>query len=204
MNVPGSELSPEVKSIMDRIIASDDAIRQSEKERAYFTPDLTKLGATESQQSEINKLADEATQTAISEMQAKSMRDIKWLDNARSEKIKELQREGRDLRSTQEMEARKEVLSQRVYRAISFLTGKIREEDKLPKKITTKQSEHVDSSSDDLLAAISKLGGLNKSEVFSEYGLDKKAKIKSKEQARVSLKKLTEMHDAIVQATIFD
>ncbi|TRC00235.1 hypothetical protein FEA57_14030, partial [Mannheimia haemolytica] len=73
-----------------------------------------------------------ATADAIEDLQARGLRDLQWIRNARGREIKRLQREAGVQRAQIRMEARREVMSQPVYRAWQFLTGKISEADKLP------------------------------------------------------------------------
>jgi hypothetical protein len=122
----GSELTPEVRGVFDRLLASDDAIRQTEAARGYYPLDLSKSGATDKQQADYAALGDQATQDAIGDMQARSMRDMKWASNAKSKALKALQREANGERNTIRDEVTKEVSNQPVERARTFLkSGKI-------------------------------------------------------------------------------
>ena len=88
---------------------------------------------------------------------------MKWLDGARSRALKRLQKHVASLREEAEMQARREVMTQPVYRAWQFLTGKVGEESQLPKPPKRKSDpNNVDPSIDSLFVAIAKLGGIDR------------------------------------------
>ncbi|HBD36742.1 MAG TPA: hypothetical protein DC084_24490, partial [Cupriavidus sp.] len=113
----------------DRLLASDDAIRQTEQQRGYFPLDLSKSGATEQQLSDYAALGQQATADAVSDMQTRSLRDMKWASNAKSKALKAIQREANDARKTIRDEVTKEVSNEPTERAREFLkSGKILDE----------------------------------------------------------------------------
>jgi hypothetical protein len=122
----GVTLSPEVRGVLDRMLASDDAIRQAEQMRGYFPLDLSKAGATGKQQADYAALGQQATEAAISDMQARSLRDMQWASNAKSKALKALQREAVGARRAVREQVEKDVANQPSERARTFLkTGKI-------------------------------------------------------------------------------
>jgi hypothetical protein len=100
-------VSPEVRSVMDRMFASQEAIREAERVRAYATPDLP--GDDPALVDQYKTLGKDATEQAIADMQARSIRDMKWISNAKSKALKELQRSARDERAKISDEVTKEV-----------------------------------------------------------------------------------------------
>ena len=103
---------------------------------------------------------------------------MQWLAGARSRALKRLQKEAAALREQMEMEARREVLSQPVYRAWQFLTGKLTADDRLPKLARPKSDpDVVDPALDSLFVAVAKLGGIDRAELEAQWGLDPKEKI---------------------------
>jgi GNAT superfamily N-acetyltransferase len=84
------QLSDEVRQVFDRMLASEDQIRQAE-EVAGLVPD------------------EEATQRAVEKLTARSLRDLKWTVGARTKAIKALQAEAKSTRKTVEAEVRAEV-----------------------------------------------------------------------------------------------
>lgn len=114
------ELSPEVKSVFDRMFASQEAITEAERVRGYFTPDLPAEHGELTDQ--FKAQSKEATEQAIAELQARSLRDMKWMSNAKSKAMRELQRSAKDARTTIKDEVTKEVMEQPVNQARTFLT----------------------------------------------------------------------------------
>lgn len=87
------ELSPEVRAVMDRLLASEDAIEEAEQARGYMVPKEMPAGMDPAEYAKLQELDAEATDKAITEMSAASMRDLKWANNAKSKALKALQRE---------------------------------------------------------------------------------------------------------------
>ena len=96
------KLSDEIRAVFDRMVSTDEQIRQAE-EAAGLLPDF------------------DATNAAIEKLQARSLRDLKWTVNARSKALKALQKEAASLRKGVEAEVRSEVEAQPIYRAIQWL-----------------------------------------------------------------------------------
>ncbi len=123
------ELTPEVRGVMDRMLASDDAIKATEQARGYFPLDLTQAGATEEQQKSYKAIGDAATQEAISDLTARSLKDLKYSQNAKSKALRELQREAAGERRKIKDEVTNEVMNQPHERAREFMkTGKMLDE----------------------------------------------------------------------------
>ena len=97
------KLNDEVRQVFDRLIATDEQIAQAE-EAAGMLPDF------------------EATNEAIEQLQARSLRDLKWTVKARGKTLKALEKEAATLRKALEAEVRAEVEQQPIYRAIRFFT----------------------------------------------------------------------------------
>ena len=117
----GAELTPEVRGVFDRLLASDDAIRQAEAMRGYANLDLSKTDATDAQKASYEALGDKATQDAITEMAEKSFKDVKWQSRAKSEVLKQLQAEADEARGMVRAEAEKEVMDTPVEQARAFI-----------------------------------------------------------------------------------
>jgi hypothetical protein len=83
-------LSDDVRQVFDRMLTTDEQIKQAE-EAAGLLPNF------------------EATNEAIEKLQARSLRDLKWTVNARSKALKALQKEAATLRKGVEEEVRAEV-----------------------------------------------------------------------------------------------
>jgi len=96
------KLNDEVRQVFDRMLATDEQIKQAE-DAAGLLPDF------------------DATNEAIEKLQARSLRDLKWTVNARSKALKALQKEAATLRKGVEEEVRAEVAAMPVYAAMRWL-----------------------------------------------------------------------------------
>jgi ribosomal protein S18 acetylase RimI-like enzyme len=119
-------LTDDVRSVMDRMLASDTAIADAQAARAmgplFQTPE--QAGMTPEEYADYQALAERATAGASADLDARMLRDMKWLSRARDKALKARQAEVDELRKEIEREIRPEVMSQPVYVAWQFLTGK--------------------------------------------------------------------------------
>lgn len=173
------QLSDEVRAVMDRMLATNEEIRLAEQARSmlplFESPE--QAGMTPEEFAAYQALGTQATADAIQDVQARTLRDLSWTRNARGREIKRLQKQSAELRREVQMQARREVMSQPIYRAWQFLTGKLDANDKLTPEASRKSDPNVvDPSVDSLFTAIAKLGGLSKDEVVSQWGTDPKDK----------------------------
>lgn len=172
------ELSDDVRSVFDRMLATTEQIQLAEAGRSmlplFTSPE--QAGMTVEEFAAYQALGTEATAEAIQDVQARTLRDLAWTRNARGREIKRLQRQAAELRREVMMEVRREVMRQPVYRAWQFLTGKLSTEDKAalqPPARPKSGSRGVDESVDSLFTAIAKLGGLSRAEVERQWGWDR-------------------------------
>lgn len=171
----GESLTPEVRSVFDRMLASTEQIKLSQQARSmlplFETAD--QAGMSPDEFAAYQRLDPQATQDAIAELQSRGLRDMKWLSNARAKQLKKLQKEADGLRREVRSEVTTEIMSQPVYRAWTFLTAKLSADDKLTPGIRLKSDPNiVDETQDSLFTAIAKLGGINKDAAISEWGVD--------------------------------
>jgi len=162
------EINDEIRGVFDRLVATEDAIAQAEALRG-MTPVIP---GTE-------ELSAKATQEALAQLQKRSLRDMRWLDRARGRILKQMQAEVKAKRAEAQMDARRDVMAEPVYRAWRFLTAKMTEDDTPVPVKKQKNGDHVDESKDSLFAAIAKLGGIDKGQIVSEWGLDPKERAAS-------------------------
>lgn len=168
-------LTDDVRQVMDRMLATDEAIAEAEAARnmgpLFASPD--QAGMTPKEYAEYQALGARATAAADSELGARLMKDMKWLSRARDKAMKAAQAEAAELRREVEREVRADVMSTSVYRAWAFLTGKLDRVDGAPK------AKPAGEDVDNLFTAIAKLGGLDRAEVKKQWGLDAKEKLDS-------------------------
>jgi hypothetical protein len=120
------ELTPEVRGVMDRMIATTEQIELAEAGRSMMPlfASADQAGMTTEEFAAYQSLGIEASQESIQSLQARTLRDMAWMKNAQGREIKKLQKQAEGLRAEMSMEARREIMSQPVYRAWQFLTGK--------------------------------------------------------------------------------
>lgn len=174
------ELTDEVRSVMDRMLATDEQIKAAEYGRSMMPlfESAQQAGMTPEEFAEYQALGQDATQEAQAQLSERGLRDMKWLSNAKSRALKRLQKEADALRSEERIAARREIMSQPVYRAWQFLTGKVSKDDRINPVVRAKSDPNiVDPSQDSLFVAIAKLGGIRHDQAVSEWGVDSKEKI---------------------------
>lgn len=173
------ELTDEVRGVMDRMLATTEQIELAEKGRSMLPlfNEAQQAGMTTEEFAAYQELGTQATQDAIQDLQGRTLRDMQWMRNARGREIKRLQKESDARRAEMTIEARREIMSQPVYRAWQFLTGKMDANDKAavaPEPERKSRPGPVDASVDSLFVAIAKLGGLDRAQVESLWGWDRK------------------------------
>jgi Large polyvalent protein associated domain 22/ADP-Ribosyltransferase in polyvalent proteins len=124
------ELTPEVRSVLDRMLATSDQIAEAEAARGMgpLFRSAEQAGMTADEYKAYHDQGVQATLDAVDSLQAKGLKDMQWLQNARSRKLKELQKQHDVLRAGVAMQVRSEVLAQPIYRAWTFLTAKAGEQ----------------------------------------------------------------------------
>jgi hypothetical protein len=179
LKVLNVELTDEVRGVMDRMLATTEQIELAEKGRSmlplFAAPE--QAGMTTDEFAAYQELGTQASQDAIEDLQARTLRDMQWMRNARGREIKKLQKESAARRAEVMMEARREIMSQPTYRAWQFLTAKLDQNDKAmmaPEPERKSVQGPVDPTVDSLFVAIAKLGGLDRRAVESLWGFDPK------------------------------
>lgn len=86
-----TNLSDEVRAVFDRLLATQEEIEQAEADSGF----VSMLGQFEGKVdpallAHYKKLTDEASEDAMSRLHARSLRDLKWIVNARSSELKKL------------------------------------------------------------------------------------------------------------------
>jgi hypothetical protein len=167
----GIAFSPEVREVFDRMLATDAQIAEMREiqgmESRFRTAE--KAGMSPEQFQAYQAMIRDANEEAIESHGARLLRDTEYMHNARNREARRLQRVSAALRREARMEATTEIMSEPVYQAWDFLTRKLAPEDRLQKQKVS--SEMLDPANDSLLTAIAKLGGLNRDQVRSEWGV---------------------------------
>jgi hypothetical protein len=116
-------LTDEVRGVMDRMVASQEAIAEAEAAfnlRPFANERPTFM--SEEQWVEYQSQFAPATAEGVEEVQSRAVRDMKWLSNAKSKALKRLQREANAQRRLVKAEVTEEVRNEPVYRAMRFLS----------------------------------------------------------------------------------
>lgn len=176
-NPEAGKLSDEVRGVFDRMIATSEQIQLAEQARSmlplFETAD--QAGMTVEEFAAYQSLSVQHSNDAIQELQGRTLRDLAWTRRAHGREVKRLQKEAESRRREIRMDVRAEVMSQPLYRAWQFLTGKIGKDDKLTDwKPPKSDPDRVVPEIDSMFAAIAKLGGLKRSAVEAEWGFDPK------------------------------
>jgi hypothetical protein len=120
------ELTEEVRGVFDRMLATNDEIKLAEQGRSmlplFNSPE--QAGMSTDEFAAYHQLGTDATNDAIDSLQARGLRDMQWLHNARGREIKKLQKRSAEMRKQARMDVSREVMSQPVYQAWQFLTSK--------------------------------------------------------------------------------
>lgn len=178
-NPEAGQLNNEIRQVFDRMLATSEQIQLAEQSRSmmplFSSADMA--GMTEEEFAAYHNQDIESTLQARDTLQARGLRDMQWLQNARSKLIKKMQNEHKGLREEVMIDARRQILTKPIYQAYSFLTNRMTKDDKvvkapLPKSEKGKVTPQVDS----MLTAIAKLGGLKRDEISALMGIDTKMK----------------------------
>jgi hypothetical protein len=161
-------LTDEVRGVMNRMVASTEEIAQAEAARSmgplFGTAEAA--GMTPDEFTAYHDKALAATAEAIDRLQARGLKDMKWLQGARSRKLKELQKHAASLRREVRAEVRGEVMRQPVYRVWQFLTGKGEAIDTAPG-----DEKVAETGGDSLLTYIAKMGGIERESATRDAGV---------------------------------
>ena len=178
-NPEAGNLNSEIRQVFDRMLATSEQIQLAEQSRSMMPlfESVDQSGMTTEGLAAYHKEDLAATLEARDILQTRSLKDMQWLQNARSKIIKKLQQEHKVLRAEVMMDARRQVLSQPIYQAYTFLTNRMTKEDKInPDPLPKSDKNKVIPAIDSMFTAIAKLGGLKRDQIDSLIGLDSKMK----------------------------
>ena len=115
-------MSPEFREVMDRMLATEDAINEAQAVRGMKPLFESKPeGMTDAAWQQYQALGQQGTEAAIESMLARGLRDMQWLSNAKSKVMKELQKQAAGRRSEIRDQVAKEVEKQPIYQAERWL-----------------------------------------------------------------------------------
>jgi len=170
-------LNDEIRRVFDRMLATADEIKLAQQGRSMMPlfDSAEQAGMSMDEFARYHADDTSATNAGIDEMQARAMRDMAYSRNAHARMVQKLKAEAKEKRLEMRMDARRQVMSQPVYRAWQFLTGKLADSDKISAPEKRKSDpDALDETRDSLFVAIAKLGGISRESVESEWGFDTK------------------------------
>lgn len=169
------KLTPEVRQVFDRMLASNDEILAAEQGRSMLPLFETaeQAGMQPEAWAAYQAEGTQASQDAAQDLQARGLRDLQWLAGARSRVLKKLQREAKAARDEAAVDVRQEVMAEPVYRAWRFLTGRLQESDRIgnPPEPPKTGAGSLNRETDSLLTAIAKLGGIARASAADHLGV---------------------------------
>lgn len=124
-------LTPEVRMVMERMIASERAIQHASKVRMAIASlitlkDAQMFGMDKDEWDKYQKLDEEQKLAMTEVLMNRSFKEMQWLGNASSRHLKDLQRLHADLRKKVRAEVAEQVEGEAVYRLRNwFRTGRI-------------------------------------------------------------------------------
>lgn len=116
-------LTDEVREVFDRMLATDEQIRARTVANGYapLFESQEDSGMTPAQWQEYQALNDMQQKRAQSALSRRSLKDMQWLDNARSRLLREMQAEHKAARKAMRNEIAEQVRKEPVYYAMHFL-----------------------------------------------------------------------------------
>jgi hypothetical protein len=173
-------LTGEVRDVMDRMLASDDQIKQAEAVRnmepVFKSQELS--GMNDAEWKTYSDMSQTATSAASDELGRASLREMQWMSTAKGRLLKAMQAQHEGIREDVRAEVRDELIKQdSVYSAQNFLkTGELWRDGELETsdihKLDTEAARKLlpEGASNDLLRGMTKKDGLDPDVAASSLG----------------------------------
>jgi hypothetical protein len=120
-------LTPEIRGVMDRMLATEKQIKYAESVNNMTPLFLTQeqSGYDDARWAAYQAMVQEAHDQSVTDLTKASLRQMEWLSNARTRLLKEMQAKHDDIRNKMRSDIAEEVAAEPVYMAMSVLkTGK--------------------------------------------------------------------------------
>lgn len=117
----GVTLTPEVRQVMDRMLATDKAIADAEAARVFEPLQERPEGVSDEDWANYQALHREATEEATEALLTRSLKDMQWLSGAKSKALRALQRQAARARAEVRAQVTAEVNAMPVYLAERWL-----------------------------------------------------------------------------------
>ena len=166
-----ADLNSEITAVMDRMLATQDAIDQVQSQRNLemaITPEMAKdLGIPDDEYADMVQSHKDATEAAINELEQKTIKDLGWYRNLRNKHMAAFTAQAKRIRQSIREDVAEVVGNQPVYQAIAFLKQPVEKVEKV-----RRNPDVIDDTRDNLLEAIAKMGGIDADEIGSTWGID--------------------------------
>lgn len=166
-----ADLNPEIRDVMDRMLASQEAIEQVQKQRnlefALTEEQATQMGISPKDYLIMVDEHKEATEKAINELEQRTLKDLARYRTLRNKHVKAFSEQQKRVRQQTREKVAEEVAQMPVYQALAFLRQPVERPEKVKRDPNV-----VDPKIDTLLEAIAKMGGINSKEIESTWGVD--------------------------------
>lgn len=166
-----ADLNPEITAVMDRMLATEDAILEVQRQRnleMLMTEEMARdLGISDEDYAAMKQTHEDATEAAINELEQKTIKDLAWYRNLRSKHIAAFTAQAKRVRNQIRESMAAEVAKMPVYQALAFLRQPVE------KEVGVKRDANVvDPARDNLLEAITKMGGIDAVAIAERWGVD--------------------------------
>lgn len=118
------KMSDDVRGVFDRLLASNDAIDQAQRARAYAPLFRTaeEAGMTPEKFAEYHATNADATITASEELSKRTLGDLKYIDNVHARALSAEKRDVAEKRAAVRNEVAAQIAEQPIYQAYNFLS----------------------------------------------------------------------------------
>lgn len=118
------QLTPEVRAVFDRMIATEQEIAAAERDRGMVAAfnEASDAGAPTKAWLDLQRMGQEATEESLDQLTSRSLKDLRWLSGFKSKVLKKLQQQAKSIRKALTEKYGEQVDSRPVYQAISLLT----------------------------------------------------------------------------------
>jgi len=122
-NPLAGKLNDDVRAIFDRLLATEEKITEMERARSMMPlfASADQAGVTQAKFEAYLAEGQAATDEAVSQLAARSLRDMKWASGARDKALRQLQREAKAKRKALTEEVAAEVAQEPITQARNFL-----------------------------------------------------------------------------------
>jgi len=134
-----TQLTPTVRGVFDRLLASDQAIAEAEQARAYapLFKSAEEAGMTPEEWAAYQAVGQQATERAITQLEGRSLRDMRWASGARARALREAKKATESKRKAVETETRAELEAQ----PVELARGELKELRKAEAKQSAKHKD---------------------------------------------------------------